>query len=674
MKKRVIAVVLILLLLSGCGNIDKDMQSTSGGITIENHGLENTDTISVAEYEKNFKAQLQKMSDEEQIDCLLQYATDMLTCQSQGLLGTDTLNAAQAITNLYPHPLLLNNFATMQLAAGNAKSALETLLLAEKAQSEDTTILINIANAMLATGDLQGATEYAKKALKLEPENGLAYQVLTTVHLANGDSILAAETMLKEGKNCWNDITTYHFQSFMLAVHELDPEDSASEHPFNDNNIRLLYELAKEGVGLDEISSQMDTTESQRRFPFPFPTDANSYRYADLGEMGAGSIHDKCYREYDKLQKEGMKHDLSYEDDLYPHERTAQPTVIRDLRQFWVLELLQQYYEFQIKKAWAQMDRTQIEQLEQSYEDYTGGAYLQRFEQLIELEARGTDIRPSVLALLKEAESQIAATHGQVPLIYKSYYDKEIQPLLEEYWLRMDAALKYVQNKDIQDDFIWRRKDTVTTWSTEGVNTFSGLQVMWRTAMLSIAGIYDDLSANPPAGVQILSVSPPQTEPVVLKPFPEPNPPGNVLSLSAGLLGYKLNFSTDGTNAAIGYETPKGKKEWSRNFSTGETTVLTAKAVGATVPKEAGVLLKTFGDVMGLIIAAPTKEGTYTTYDAKGNITDYGKYKTQSYSLGGVGDFGAGSSMEMRKSDYYAGSVAQVSRARQYGFKFVGLQ
>lgn len=171
-----------------------------------------------------------------------------------------------------------------------------------------------------------------------------------------------------------------------------------------------------------------------------------------------------------------------------------------------------------------------------------------------------------------------------------------------------------------------------------------------------------------------MSVSPPQTEPVVLKPFPEPNPPGNVLSLSAGLLGYKLNFSTDGTNAAIGYETPKGKKEWSRNFSTGETTVLTAKAVGATVPKEAGVLLKTFGDVMGLIIAAPTKEGTYTTYDAKGNITDYGKYKTQSYSLGGVGDFGAGSSMEMRKSDYYAGSVAQVSRARQYGFKFVGLQ
>lgn len=135
MKKRVIAVVLILLLLSGCGNIDKDMQSTSGGITIENHGLENTDTISVAEYEKNFKAQLQKMSDEEQIDCLLQYATDMLTCQSQGLLGTDTLNAGSSYYQTFIHILFYSIISPLCSLLRECQECLETLLLAEKAQS-----------------------------------------------------------------------------------------------------------------------------------------------------------------------------------------------------------------------------------------------------------------------------------------------------------------------------------------------------------------------------------------------------------------------------------------------------------------------------------------------------------------------------------------------------------
>lgn len=294
----------------------------------------------------------------------LEMARDMAIVETFDLTTDEMFVLSGEAVKAYPHPLLLNNFGAMVYERIGEQEGLKLFLLALNQEPDNPIILTNIANIYIELEDFSSAEEYAKRALQTQEDYGPAYQVMTTIHLKNENSMLAAETMIKSAKHGFNDLTMYHFDSFLSAVDSLDP--LVDEYPLKEEFLDLLYTIAKENVDTLEQNTSIDIPEAQLKLKsFPQITSVdnlgNSYKY--LGEelskiMGLHSASMEFNMNYVGAYNDYFYSSQEGKDGVYP--------VKKNIRQAYAYEVIKSFYKFKIDKVKAKY----LEEDSKRYSDY----------------------------------------------------------------------------------------------------------------------------------------------------------------------------------------------------------------------------------------------------------------------------------------------------------------
>ena len=313
----------------------------------------------------------------------------------------------------------------------------------------------------------------------------------------NENSILAAETMVKSAKHGFNDVTTYHFESFLSAVDSLDP--LVDEYPLKEDFLDLLYTIAKENVDILNINDTIDTPEAQlqlKSFPQITSLDnlANSYDYL---EEELGKIIDLKFASI----QFGMDYIGAYNDYFYDTDEGGDGIypVRKNLRQVYAYEVLKSFYEFKIEKIKAryledeskryQDYRLNYDNIAKAYDEKIAGIRLEEEEIVKEWGKGSTSIsnledaltyfmsdfiedgseagQKLVQLYVKECEIEVSR--------YKDFLDiqelnsnallasnhnqyNEIKQVLEEYWLKSSGLLKYISDEGLFYHYISERE------------------------------------------------------------------------------------------------------------------------------------------------------------------------------------------------------------------------
>jgi putative PEP-CTERM system TPR-repeat lipoprotein len=106
--------------------------------------------------------------------------------------------AQDALAKKPDNPLLLDNLATAQLAAGEQNQALATLAKLTKAMPNSPMAYLKLANAQMLSANNPGAIESLQKAIALAPNAVDAYVLLSRLYLQNKqpvEAMKAAQTL-----------------------------------------------------------------------------------------------------------------------------------------------------------------------------------------------------------------------------------------------------------------------------------------------------------------------------------------------------------------------------------------------------------------------------------------------------------------------------------------------
>ena len=719
----VITAVLIVSMLSGCsesgGNrSENSMQagssstnenaSTSGGSRyikelskmiekyqeaaslIENHPK-------VAEFEKAEparKAELAlELADDMAMSCVLDFENDA------------TFALAAEMVEQYPHPLLLNNFGSM-LAEKSREDSLFFFLTALEQDPENPVILTNAANLFIEINNFSEAESCARRALKTAPDFGPAYQILTTVHLKNGDDILAAETMVKSAKHCFNDITIHHFESFLEAVEELDPE--TDEYPLKEEFIKELYLIAKENVDTQFIYEGLDTPEAQLKLK-PFPkmdtidlSSKYSYFYEMEQEVNFISYDVKSeYNKYLDAVDDYLNDNTGGGEGVYP--------IQKNLRQIYAFRVLQSYYLFKLEKcriayekemdkineqASEALSKIDNEHSEQNREDFDNFSPETK-EEIIEKHNDSMDDWG------RNLEKQKTVLNGLSPRaisLSKDCYN-EIKQIMEEYWLRSGGLIKYITNEDVLVQFDLERTLTVYEYISvplDGMLVWTGnygnLDVSFA-AVDVLASIYESMEGisaeDGNAGIHDPAKSEKEEDEDSLVPDIEKqaistfNEEGDLpdIGFEGDVFGFGGSIQTDGERLKYSLDTPASSMGQSKNLLYDEPWdkcyvesyyALGSKAQGSTewfiensktVKEAVGKGAKIIGNIG---FSSGTLEGGYVCQSKNGKITDRGIIHIREVG-GSIGKFGKSDIVVVKKSSITGVAIKENSTKYKFG-------
>jgi hypothetical protein len=471
-RNRMIAFLLIsLVFLAGCRNTPNDL-----GIKAEGYGqlIKRVDQVSSSLSSKAAKAPVQAELEAAEHSArsmlAIHLADDMARAPFFDVMTEDMLVTAGEAVKAYPHPLLLNNYASMLIDVGKAEDALYFYLQALNQEPDQPVILTNIANVYIELDRLDEAQRYAELAARSHDQYGPAFQVLTTVHLANGDSELAAETMVKSTRNSFNEVTVHHFESFFDAVGELDPEQD--EYPLKEPLLDELYLIARTNVDTHEVDGSTDTPAKQIRLK-PFPVIAGGEHLMKMGTYlteESGKLLEKWFQ----AQDESHMPMQAYMDQLYVEPEEGVYPVMKNIRQVYSYRLLESFYNYKLLK----LQRDFMKAHEGFY-----NSYRERTNRIDELfGSRLTQSEEHWEQLVQQAEAELLAGKNPDPIIArinaafiqvlqirvqweqeryserkayaesmtsaaKDYYNSS-KIILEEFWLKAGGLMKYVVDND----------------------------------------------------------------------------------------------------------------------------------------------------------------------------------------------------------------------------------
>lgn len=739
-KLLIIVILSLCIVLSGCsenkgGRADQEARSTD--VT----GIGNTDGQSGPgffaridgissgfgkddEFANELMKQLDDASNEEKAEILMGLADDMTYAQTAGFLTDDMMITAGQAVKAYPHPLLLNNYSSMLYAKGYMEDALYFYRVALEQEPENAVILTNIANIYIELDDFNSAMNYAKRAISATPDFGPAYQAMTTIHLKNDNSILAAETMVKSAKNCFNDLTINHFDSFLSAVDELDPE--RDEYPLKEEYLTELYKMAAENVDIVKTNGGVDTPQSQVTLQaFPPVSDADS-----LIKAGRSLVTEmnKLENRMLELSAEPMpdpKPDLNMEFN----GKSASFPVNKNLRQIYALKVLDSFYRFKMQQI-DQKYESEISKLREELYTQSGEVYEKYDKKIGELTDKissGEFIGAALDSIEEEDDSSFIGEsksmmkaaveigklnvekctqvfnldnrfYGQILPQMRDKYSEEKQ-VVEEYWLKMGGLLKYVTDPYEFNYWNRNREQYILEWSDNYLSLLSSNSEELRFHKMDIKNEEYILAQTQAAGSQSEAAMPPpevsdsggtglegpEMEEQAISKFPERSDMGS-LSAEFGFFGYNASAEFDGETLKVGYDTPSTRKEWSYNTLDGSRGTCTAYGVKAEANTEwftnkaiqkglkASGKLGKFANSLGKIgfgFSNGTKEGDYTVMSASGEVIERGRIRIRE-SSGSVGDFGAGRKVEVKKP--LMTGIATISKSTKYSFKFVSYE
>ena len=738
MYKRIIGSILVLTILvlsTGCSsNIIEEGNNESYNqvvaaidqitVPFSSGGVDTLNGEKLSKFAQKFK----NSNDKERSRLALEMADDMAIAEFYGIINAEMMVMAGAAVKAYPHPLLLNNYGAMVLDAVGAEDALLLFQMAAAQAAENPVILTNLANIFMELDDFSSAEQYANQALAATNDFGPAYQVLTTIHLKNNNSILAAETMVKSAKHCFNDITQYHFDSFLYAVAELDPEKD--EYPLKEEFLKELYDIAKENVDTLDNGKGSDTLGAQLKLrPFPQITGpenlmkSEAYLDEEFGKIGAArSAAEKRRSAYGNA-------DDSFYDMGNPREGTY--PVIKNMRQIYAMKVMTSFYTYKLQQLKVKYNQEfdtsygkrneELDKLDAIYDEKV----VQAEKEMEEAEAdfwvdlisaldggklpdvdklQQTVIVKPTLGVLKQREElqSYKMNANDIIDISQNYYD-EMKQILEEYWLKTGGLLKYIIDEDAFYDLsigrevfiyenvvqpLWELESLAGTLNSEQENLYNAermLQVLLDAFLANKkemdAAKAEEEKENKEAfnGGEIV----PDIEKEALSTYPEIGDHGT-LGVEADLFGVVgASAQYNGENVSLGVDSIAGSVGGSYNTfdgSTNASAVHGVTAIGSTDWfKDTKAVTKALANTgslgkatsalgkIGFGFSGGKKTGEYAEMDSNKKITDRGSVYVRE-SGGSVSLFGRSEKIEVRKS--YITGVAIKTKTTKYKFMF----
>ncbi|MDR0901879.1 MAG: hypothetical protein LBM92_03815, partial [Opitutaceae bacterium] len=291
---------------------------------------------------------------------------------------------------------------------------------------------------------------------------GLPWLIQTCVHLKNGNNEKAVETLFKSYRSLWNDttarLTSELKKQIMETAREKEKMLLTGEH------IKLLYEACRAG----SVPDGRDIPANQLALPYPVnPADA----------LVAG---ESWYAAGAGIRKENSKTNGPFQ--LY-----AGLYCEKDERQARCLDFLMLYYEWNIEKEGEKQGKTLSEkngELEAQFNSKfapqrneieealkkekseiqkgfqtglvatIGGSPETARKNALDAQERQRNYPVFEAKLYVELYTQIVSEWDKFLLrkadVQKEIYEKEMKPWLEEYWLRVNAMLGYVEDANVR--------------------------------------------------------------------------------------------------------------------------------------------------------------------------------------------------------------------------------
>jgi len=605
----------------------------------------------------------------------LMLATDISLGQL-GMVNQDILlyMAGKALSAYPEHPVILNNAASVLFDSEKTDTAIALYMEAIKAAPRNPIFLTNLANAYIQKGDFVSAEKCARQSLLADPDYSAAYQVLTTCHLEKGNDMLAAETMIKSTKNCFNDVSISQFTSFLQEVESLDAED---EFPLKDAFIDELYEIARQDA--EYAYEYIDTPEGQIKLQ-PFPVIgtldafiAKSDSFVKQEDLMFAKAEEATLRFVDAELVTGM--------DRYINGKVrkieGEYPVRGSLRQIFAFEVLSSFYKHKYKQADSEFKKNY---------DKVFNEYQRRREDIEEIMERKVEAigDENPLAVLNEytvgLEQIDKLNNDYFKRIYNTRMDyyNAVKQITEEYWLRSGGMLKYITDDICFQSFVAKR-DFIIYHELFGAVT--GLGVLgWifefdgglKERARDILGKNEIHPEQSAAGAEIYMQ--PDINYPSLPVFKEKNDKEKELNL------WWFSGTMSRNNLSLKFTTPISSHLAKFNRFDGRLTTANAYGVNPGIGGLVKGLLgnKQYQKLQETVwkrynIGLPDnpeqgKSGRYRTRDQKGRVVDQGIIKIQEASLGVLGVKGASIEVSRQVMKSYITGVIEVEKSKSIGF------
>lgn len=423
------------------------------------------------------------MDEEQKSRWALGLADHMAVATFYDIVDASMLKTAGLAVSAYPHPLLLNNYAGM-LQDSAPMDALFFYFAAEALEPRNPVILTNIAMAFLDINDFGAAKNYATQALTENPEFGPAFQVLTICHLKDGNSVLAAETLMKSSRDCFDDLSMRLFDDYIAEVGELDVT-AGEEYPLSEDQLAILYEIAKKYGDPERENTNADTPAAQIRIA-SFPNFGSADSYLSSSEFLTGDAERRAAR-LTKLSMESMQLDRA----VFEKEGSrGELPLLKNIRQYYAYRVLESCYRFKIRELnWRlqQEDPTDklLERYVREYMSKCAAFRKQEHDLYLSFTQQSKGTKQDEAEWLRKGIRLYTTASGHMnellnitrkyTLEYLNYPQEKYaqrKQLVEEFWLKAGGLMKYMTVREVYDLVANRRElfavDTMDIFPTAG--------------------------------------------------------------------------------------------------------------------------------------------------------------------------------------------------------------
>lgn len=699
--KRIVSIVLICsAVLCGCGSSKNTADNVSGAelkqadkkqieeicSMLSKTSSERLDDSTLNSWDEAFEWYDEADEEAKKLTAMC-IITDVALGQMGGYDRNSLLYLTEKALSAYPeHPLILANAGSVMFEAGYTDEAINLYLQSLAVSPGNPIVLTNLANCYLNKGEYSKAEQYAASSLAVDSEYSPAYQVLTSVHLENGDHILASETMIKSAKNCFDDVTMHQMDSFLQEVETLEPTD---EFPLKEEIMEEFYEIMnQEGQA---VLPGMDTPEQQLKLP-DFPEVSTMDGLINMREEFG-----KATNEWMDLRDKAFERLMENSSKMgeYIGQRSLSSTSaagVPSLKQIYAFKILTSFYQHKLKVAendFAVENDKITTDIEKQYEkaeeklpdDIKMNNQWDSIEERALSGAAPDAIWPEIREQFEDFDGYMeelieadAKGSKQILELRRKYYN-EVRQICEEYWLKAGGMLKYVGDEGTFESLCAMREFTV--YNSMYVTIFDldmlGMSYQFKN---ELSKKYKETFFPPEpaeiAGVGAAYFKVGEIEKPPLPMFPEKSPSDwnfsvGFVSVESTTHEFKITVSTPFSNHSYRKNTYDGRVTTTRAYGINPVVGLGVKALMGD-EKYRSVRDEIWNRYNLLIPYNPHEGavGTYETMDSNKRIVDKGKYTLNEAGLQLAGGLEANFSKETMRS--FITGVTETSKSKNLSF------
>lgn len=706
--KRIVSIILICsAVLSGCRAFENTADKAASGTEImqtDKKQIEEICTIllktssdKLDEGTLNSWDEAFEWFDEADEDAKKLTAMCIITDVALGQMGGYDRNSLFYLTekalSAYPeHPLILANAGSVMFEAGYTGEAIKLFQQSLAVSPNNPIVLTNLANCYLNKGEYSKAKQYATSSLSVDSEYTPAYQVLTSVHLEDGNHILASETMIKSARNCFDDVTMHQMDSFLQEVETLEPTD---EFPLKEEIIEEFYEMMNEEG--QAVLPGMDTPEQQLKLP-DFPEVSTMDGLINMREeFGKATnewmdLRDKAFERL--IENSSKMGEFVGRRSLSSSSSASVPS----LKQIYAFKILTAFYEHKLKVAqndFVEENEKILADIEKQYEKaeekLPDDIKMNNEWDSIEAKAlEGTTpdaIWPEIREQFEDFDSYMeelieidAKGSTQILELRRKYYN-DVRQICEEYWLKGGGMLKYVGDEGTFESLCAQREFTV--YNNMYVTIFDldmlGMSYQFKN---ELSKKYKETFFPPEpaeiagAGAAYFNVE--EIEKPPLPMFPEKSPSDwnfsiGFVSVESSTYEFKVTVSTPFSNHSYRKNTYDGRVTTTRAYGINPAVGLAVKTLMGD--EKYRTVRDQIWNKYNLLIPYNPEQGavgTYETLDSNKRLIDKGKYTLNEAGLELAGGLEANFSKETMRS--FITGVTETSKSKNLSFSAIKLK